>query len=99
MDSPLQPTDRIYSFGCIGLLAASLAGIFLGTRGLYGDPERALGPRASTAGILVPGLLGHDVFNLVLGLPTVLLTWQLTRRGSRAALLLRPSALFYMLLR
>jgi hypothetical protein len=47
----------------------SLAGLTFGPRGLYGDVSTALGPTASTAGILVPGFLGHDAFNLLVGLP------------------------------
>ncbi len=50
----------------VGLLMASVsgAGLALGPRGLYTNPAAALGPRPSTSGALVPGFLGHDVFNL-----------------------------------
>jgi hypothetical protein len=44
----------------------------------------------------VPGFLGHDVFNLVVG-PVLLGAVWLARRGSLIALLLWPGGLFYLL--
>jgi hypothetical protein len=86
------------SLGVVVLLTvASLAGLVLGARGLYGDVALALGPTPSTAGILVPGFLGHDVFNLVVGLPVLLGAVWLARRGSLVALLLWPGGLFHLL--
>jgi hypothetical protein len=83
----------------IGILMAivSVMGLALGLGGLYGDPAGALGPTPSTAGILVPGFLGHDVFNLFVGLPVLVgVVWR-ARRGSQVALLLWPGALYYVL--
>jgi hypothetical protein len=54
------------------LAVGSLSGVVLGPRGLYGDLALALGPTPSTAGILLPGFLGHDVFNLLVGVPALL---------------------------
>ena len=79
------------------LAIASAAGLLLGTRGLYGSPAGALGPTASTAGILVPGFLGHDVFNLLVGVPVLGGAVWLARRGRLVWLLLWPGALFYVL--
>lgn len=80
------------------MIAASVAGLVLGSAGLYGaDPKTALGVREAEAGLLVPGLLGQDAFNLVVGLPILLGSMWLARRGSLAGLLLWPGALFYAL--
>ena len=57
----------------------------------------ALGPTTSTAGILVPGFLGHDAFNLVVGVPILLGGVWFARRGSLLAMLLWPGGLFYLL--
>ena len=78
--------------------AVSAAGLLIGTDRLYGgDPKVALGVAASAAGIVVPGFRAHDALNLVFGLPILLATVWLARRGSRMALLLWPGALFYVL--
>ncbi|HEX2740281.1 MAG TPA: hypothetical protein VHM69_07520 [Rubrobacter sp.] len=78
--------------------AASTAGLVLGPAGLYGtDPKRALGVTEGEAGLLLPGFLGQDVFNLVVALPLLLGTMWLAQRGSLAGLLLWPGALFYVL--
>lgn len=83
----------------IGILMAivSIAGLTLGVRGLYGNPSTAMGPTASTAGILIPGFLGHDAFNLLVGVPVLIGAVWLARRGSELALLLWPGALLYTL--
>jgi hypothetical protein len=70
----------------------------LGSARLYGvDPKVALGVTPSTAGILVPGFLAQDAFNLVVGLPILLVSIWLARRGALIGLLLWPGALFYVL--
>lgn len=81
------------------MAAASAAGIVLGlTNGLYGpDPTRALGVTEAEAGLLLPGLLGQDLFNLVVGVPLLLGSMWLARRGSFVGLLLYPGMLFYAL--
>jgi hypothetical protein len=79
------------------LAAVSLLGLIFGSRGLYGDPASALGPTVSTSGILVPGFLGHDAFNLLVVTPLLVCLVWLARHGSRVALLLWPGALYYLL--
>lgn len=79
------------------LAGVSVLGLFFGSAGLYGDPASALGPTISTSGILVPGFLGHDAFNLFVVAPLLgYLLWR-ARRGSTAALLLWPGVLYYVL--
>lgn len=80
------------------MAAASAAGIVLGLAGLYGaDPTLALGVTEAEAGLLLPGFLGQDIFNLVVGAPLLLGSMWLARRGSLAGLLLWPGTLFYAL--
>jgi hypothetical protein len=79
------------------IAVVSAGGLVLGATGLYGDPTDAAGVSASTAGILVPGFRAHDGVNLVAGLPLLLATVWLARRGSLIGLLLWPGALFYVL--
>lgn len=74
-----------------------VAGLLLGSMGLYGNPVGALGPTPSTAGVLIPGWLGHDAFSLFVALPLLFGTVWLARRGSLAGLLLWPGALGYLL--
>jgi hypothetical protein len=64
---------------------------------LYGDPATALGPSVSASGILVPGFLGQDAFNLFIVTPLLACLLWLARRGSSVALLLWPGALYYVL--
>jgi hypothetical protein len=82
-----------------GLLmgGASIAGLILGSSTLYGDVKTAIGATPSTAGLLVPGLLGHDVFNLLVALPLLLATAWLAWRGSLLGVLLLPGVLVYVL--
>jgi len=55
------------------MAGASAAGIVLGSAGLYGaDPRLALGVSEAEAGLLLPGLLGQDLLNLVVGAPLLL---------------------------
>ena len=95
----LTPAYRSSLFVAVLMAVVSVAGIVLGYgAGLYGaDPEDALGVREAEAGLLLPGLLGQDVFNLVVGVPFLLGSMWLARRGSVAGLLLWPGALFYVL--
>jgi hypothetical protein len=80
------------------MVLASTAGILLGTTGLYGkDPRLGLGATEAEAGLLIPGLLGQDLFNLAVGVPILLGAMWFTRRGSLIGLLLWPGALFYAL--
>ncbi len=84
----------------VALLMAvvSAAGLAGGSMGLYGvDPNRALAVGASTAGVLVPGFMAQDLFNLVVGLPILVWTVWLARRGSLIGLLLWSGALFNVL--
>jgi hypothetical protein len=77
-------------------VVVSAAGLAWGTS-LYGvESNRALGVSASTAGVLVPGFLVQDIFNLVVGLPILLGVLWLGRRGSLIGLLLWPGALLYL---
>lgn len=94
----LTPAYRL-SLAVAALMAtASVAGIVLGLAGLYGaDPKLGVGVTEAEAGLLLPGLLGQDIFNLVIGVPLLLGTMWLARRGSLAGLLLWPGALFYAL--
>src|ERR1035437_10237293 len=79
------------------MVVVSAAGLAWGSASLYGvDPNRALGVGASTAGVLVPGFLVQDLFNLVVGLPILVGALWLARRGSLIGLLLWPVALFYL---
>ena len=72
----IQPVSRNLSLAYALSLAVavftagvSVAGLALGPAGLYGpDPRAAAGIVASTAGIVVPGFLAHDAFNLAVGL-------------------------------
>jgi hypothetical protein len=80
------------------IAVASVAGLTLGTPGLYGgDARAALGITASTASIVVPGFRAHDAFNLAVALPILLATVWFARRGALIGLLLWPGALFYLL--
>jgi hypothetical protein len=75
-------------------VVVSAAGLAWGTT-LYGvDPNHALRVSASTAGVLVPGFLVQDIFNLVVGVPILVGVLWLARRGSLIGLLLWPGALF-----
>lgn len=78
------------------MAVASVAGLVLGLAGLYGvDPKLALGVTEAEAGLLLPGFLGQDIFNLIVGVPLLLGSMWLARRGSLVGLLLWPGALFY----
>ncbi len=79
------------------MVVVSAAGLAWGSTSLYGvESNRALGVSASTAGVLVPGFLVQDLFNLVVGLPILVGALWLARRGSLIGLLLWPGALFYL---
>jgi hypothetical protein len=79
----------------IAVVAA--AGLLFGSTGLYGsDPNRAVAVTEAEAGLLVPGFLALDAYNLVVGLPILLALLWLAYRGSLIGLLLWPGALFYI---
>lgn len=78
------------------LTFASGAGLLLGSAGLYG-PNPALGVTEAEAGLLLPGFLGQDAFNLLVGVPLLLGSLWLARRGSLVGLLFLPGTLFYAL--
>ncbi len=70
----------------VTLAAASIAGLVLGSHGLY-DADSPL----------VQVSRGGDAANLILGLPILLGSMWLAKRGSLLGLLLWPGALFYVL--
>lgn len=78
------------------MAVASGAGHLLGSAGLYG-PNPALGVTEAEAGLLLPGFLGQDAFNLLVGVPLLLGSLWLARRGSLVGLLFLPGTLFYAL--
>jgi len=80
------------------IAVVSVTGLIFGSAALYGvDPKVATGVTSSTAGLLVPGFLAQDVFNLVVALPILLGSMCLARRASLIGLLLWPGTLFYLL--
>jgi hypothetical protein len=95
--------NRTLLFGSSVVVAVLMAivsgaGFMLRPGGLDpADQQRMVGVTASTAGILLPGFLVHDVLNLVVGLPILLGSLWFARRGSLIGLLLWPGALFYVL--
>jgi hypothetical protein len=77
---------------------ASGGGLLLGSGGLYGPhPTLSLGVTEAEAGLLLPGFLGQDAFSLLVGLPLLLGSLWLARRGSLIGLLFWPGMLFYAL--
>jgi hypothetical protein len=79
------------------MAGVSAIGLILGT-GLYRvDPKVGGGVATSTAGLLIPGFLAHDGFNLIVGLPILLGSLWLARRGLLIGLLLLPGSLYYIL--
>src|SRR3954468_17798218 len=68
------------------MAVASIAGLLYGT-GIYPGIEAKL----------LPLFVGQDALNLVVGLPMLLGSMWLARRGSLIGLLLWPGALFYIL--
>jgi len=94
----LKLAYRLSAIVAVLMAVVSAAGLVLGSAGLYGaDSNLALGVREAEAGLLVPGLLGQDVVNLVVALPLLLGSMWLARRGSLVGLLLWPGSLFYVL--
>ena len=80
------------------MAVVSVAGPLFGSRGLYGlDSRIAAGVTTGPAGLLVPGFLAQDALNLVVGLPVLLGSLWLARRGTLIGLLLWPGALFSVL--
>jgi hypothetical protein len=79
------------------IAVVSAAGLQFGSAGLYGpDLNRVVGVTEAEAGLLVPGFLALDTYNLVIGLPILLTVLWLAYRGSLIGMLLWPGALFYM---
>jgi hypothetical protein len=80
------------------LAFASAGGLLLGSGGLYGPyPTLSLGVTEAEAGLLLPGFLGQDASSLFVGLPLLLGSLWLARRGSLIGLLFWPGVLFYAL--
>jgi hypothetical protein len=76
----------VLSLATAALLAVtSAAGLRFGHRGLYTPDPRTL-----------PAFLGQDALSLIVGLPLLLASARLARRGSLRALLVWPGALFYV---
>src|SRR5438552_2233792 len=67
------------------LLVTSVAGLLFGQRGLY-VPDPAT----------LPAFLGQDALSLIVGLPLLLGSMSLARRGSLGGLLAWMGALFYI---
>lgn len=96
----LTPAYRLSLVVAFLLAMISGAELALGTAGLYGaDPGPGFGVREAEAGLLLPGLLGQAVFDLVVGVPLLLGSMWLARRGTtppvrpgqlRSARVLRP---------
>jgi hypothetical protein len=87
----VMPTNRELAvpYALSGLLAAllgvsSVVGLFFGGRGLYDAYPASLA-----------GLVGQDAVTLVVGVPLLIVSVWLTRRGSIGALLVWAGALFY----
>jgi hypothetical protein len=66
------------------LLISSIVGLLYGSRGFYDSYPASLA-----------GLVGQDGITLVLGIPLLIVSMWLTRRGSTGALLVWAGALFY----
>jgi hypothetical protein len=98
MGHSIEPA-YISSLIVAGLIAAvSCVGLIFGTTTFYsGDPRSVLGVTTSAAGVLLPGFLAHDAFNLAVAFPLLLGSMWLTTRGSLMGLLLWPGVLFYAL--
>lgn len=60
-------------------------------------PDPSHGATEAGAGLLLPGFLGQDVFNLLVGVPLLLGSLWFARRGSLVGLLFLPGTLFYAL--
>lgn len=79
------------------IVVVSVAGLVPAVGGDRVDAKSVFGITSSTAGILVPGFRAHDALNLVVGLPILLGSLWLARRGTLIGLLFGPGALFYVL--
>ncbi len=66
------------------LLVSSIVGLLYGSRGLYDSYPASLA-----------GLVGQDAVTLVVGIPLLVVSMWLTRRGSTRSLFLWTGALFY----
>jgi len=81
-----KPTFAYALSGLVAVLSAvsSVVGLLYGGSGYYDSYPVSLA-----------GLVGQDVVTLVLGIPLLLTSMWLTRRGSTGALLVWAGALFY----
>ncbi len=79
------------------MAGVSAVGLVQGSALYRVDPKVAAGVSTSTAGVILPGFLAHDAFNLFVGLPILLALLWLARRGWLIGVLLWPGALFYVL--
>jgi hypothetical protein len=93
---PLTLAYRSSLVVAVLIAVVSATGLLFGSAELYGpDPKRAVGVTEAEAGLLVPGFLALDIYNLIVGLPILLTLLWLAYRGSLMGLLLWPGALFY----
>ena len=68
---------RVSSVIAILMAVVSVVGLTLGPGGIYaGSGLPLLGVTAVAGGLPVPGWLGQDAFNLVVGLPILLALWR-----------------------
>jgi hypothetical protein len=72
------------------MAVVSLASLVFGPRALYGVD-------GTIAGVLVPGFFAQDALNLIVGVPVLLGSLWLARRGALIGLRLWPGALFSVL--
>jgi hypothetical protein len=81
-----KPTFAYALSGLVAVLSAvsSVVGLLYGGSGYYDSYPASLA-----------GLVGQDAVTLVLGIPSLLISMWLTRRGSTGALLVWAGALFY----
>ena len=89
----------LFSILVAALMAVvSVAGLLFGSAGLYGiDQKIVAGVATGPAGVLVPGFVAQDTLNLTVGLPVLLGSLWLARRGSLVGLLLLQGVLFNVL--
>lgn len=84
-------------FIAILIALVSIVGLVFGRNGWYGADSHAATVTVSAGGLLVPGFLAHDVVDLILMLPLLLLTLWLVQRGALIGFLLWPGVLFTVL--
>jgi hypothetical protein len=82
--SKLALVYALSSLLAVLLLVSSIVGLLYGGRGLYGSYPASLA-----------GLVGQDAVTLVVGIPLLVVSMWLTRRGSARGLLIWTGTLFY----